>query len=471
MALLSSCFILFMLAPGAHAQATSETQKIQDALAEQQKVIQALQEALAAQQKKLDELKSAPTNPPVPAAPKAATTAAPPATASPTASAPKIEAAKPIPAAPKWYEKYSFRGYTQVRHNRVVSTNPLLACDQCDRNLGNNTNLSIRRARFILSGDITDRIYIYFQPDFASTSGTLHFGQVRDLYFDIALDKKKEFRIRAGQSKVPYGFENMQSSQNRLALDRNDALNSAVSNERDMAAFFYWAPAKIRQRFTTLNAVGPTGLKGSGDYGVIGMGVYNGQTANRPEANNNMHYVARVTYPWQLKSGQYIEASLQGYTGRSTITSDLRSAGTRGTPDFTYSDRRVAATFVYYPQPFGFQTEWTVGKGPEYDPTTRTIQNKTLRGGYAQTMFMKKIHGQVITPFYRFQYYKGGKKFELDARRYLVRDHELGVEWQANSNLELVGMYSRNDRTFEDGGRPNNRQQGHLFRLQLQVNY
>ena len=138
----------------------------------------------------------------------------------------------------------------------------------------------------------------------------------------------------------------MQSSQNRLALDRNDALNSAVSNERDMAAFFYWAPAKIRTRFTTLNAVGPAGLKGSGDYGVIGMGVYNGQTANRAEANNNLHYVARVTYPWQLKNGQYIEASLQGFTGRSTITSDIRSTGTRGTPDFTYSDRRVAATLV-----------------------------------------------------------------------------------------------------------------------------
>jgi hypothetical protein len=38
----------------------------------------------------------------------------------------------------------------------------------------------------------------------------------------------KEYRVRIGQSKVPYGFENLQSSQNRLSLDRNDALNSAV---------------------------------------------------------------------------------------------------------------------------------------------------------------------------------------------------------------------------------------------------
>jgi phosphate-selective porin len=74
----------------------------------------------------------------------------------------------------------------------------------------------------------------------------------------------KEFRLRVGQSKVPFGFENLQSSQNRLTLDRNDALNSAVANERDLGAFFYW-PSKIRERFAMLVK---DGYKGSGDYGV-----------------------------------------------------------------------------------------------------------------------------------------------------------------------------------------------------------
>jgi hypothetical protein len=50
----------------------------------------------------------------------------------------------------------------------------------------------------------------------------------------LSFDAKKEYRVRIGQSKVPYGFENLQSSQNRLTLDRNDALNSAVANERDL---------------------------------------------------------------------------------------------------------------------------------------------------------------------------------------------------------------------------------------------
>jgi phosphate-selective porin len=458
---------LFFQSVTAEAQQLSpaDAQKLRQQIEEQEKTIRALQDALAAQKKQLETLAGPVTTAPlVPAPVKTAVVAASPA----PAAAPKAEVPKP---APKWFEKYSFRGYTQIRDNRLYASNPQLSCEQCDKNLGNNTNISFRRARFILSGDVNDRISIYFQPDFASTSGGLNFGQIRDLYFDIALDSKKEFRIRAGQSKVPYGFENLQSSQNRLALDRNDALNSAVANERDIGAFFYWAPAKIRSRFSTLNAVGPTGLKGSGDYGVVALGVFNGQTANRPEANNNLHYVARVTYPWQLKNGQYIEASLQGYTGRYTVTSDQRSTATKGTPDFTYTDQRLAGTFVYYPQPWGFQSEFTIGRGPQFNPSTKAIEQRNLRGGYAQTMYFAKVGKQLLIPFYRFQYYSGGKKQELDARRYIVRDHEIGLEWQQSSNLELVGSYAFDDRTYEDAVKSNNRQKGQLLRLQLQVNY
>jgi hypothetical protein len=451
-----------MLAGSAWGQAVpnGEVQQLREQIAEQQKALQAMQAVLAEQQKTLDALTVAQTPP-----------AATPAPPKPVAAIPTVAAAKVIPAAPKWYEKYTIRGYTQLRNNRLGTTNSLLACEQCDRNIGDNTNLSFRRARMILSGDVNERIALYFQTDFASTSGGLHFGQIRDLYADVAFDKKKEFRVRLGQSKVPFGFENLQSSQNRLALDRNDALNSAVANERDKGAFFYWAPTKIRTRFTTLNAVGPNGLKGSGDYGVLGIGVYNGQVANRPEANNNMHVVARAAYPWQLKNGRYIEAGIQGYTGRYTVSADQRTATTQGPPGFTFADQRLAGSVILYPQPWGFQAEYNVGKGPQYNPAARRIETKALRGGYAQTMYMKKALGQVFTPYARFQYYSGGKKHELDARSYLVRDFEVGMEWQQSNAFEIVGQYSYGDRRFEDASRPSNRQKGSLLRLQIQVNY
>jgi hypothetical protein len=373
-------------------------------------------------------------------------------------------------AAPKenekaWYEKISLRGYTQVRYNRLFETNQQLKCDQCDRSWGENGGFFFRRIRMIFSGNVHERVFIYIQPDFASAPGsnTLNYVQIRDAYFDLALDKKKEFRLRFGQSKIPYGFENLQSSQNRLPLDRNDALNSAVPNERDLGLMFYWAPSEIRERFAYLVS---SGLKGSGDYGVLGLGVYNGQTANRPEANNTSHMVARVSYPFRLPNGQFIEPGLQGYTGEYTIN---KSKGTSGPT--TFREHRTAASFVMYPQPFGLQAEYNVGMGPEFDPTENMVVSKPLSGGYVMASYMIRKGGHLIIPFFRTQYYEGGKKFELDARRHRVNEQEIGVEWQPIKNFELVAMYTFSDRTFEDLENPVNRQTGRLLRLQVQFNY
>jgi len=212
-----------------------------------------------------------------------------------------------------WYESFSIRGYMQVRYNRLLETNENLKCEQCDRSIGKGGGFIIRRGRIILSGNLNKRIYFYIQPDFGSSTGTTqNIFQLRDAYIDVSFDDKNEFRLRLGQSKVPFGFENMQSSQNRLPLDRHDAMNSAVSNERDMGAFFYWAPAKKRELFSKLVS---DNLKGSGDYGVFAFGVYNGQTANRAEQNDNLHVVSRLSYPFVI-GNQIFEPGIQDYTGK-----------------------------------------------------------------------------------------------------------------------------------------------------------
>jgi hypothetical protein len=76
-----------------------------------------------------------------------------------------------------------------------------------------------------------------------------------------------------------------------------------------------------------------------------------------------------------------------------------------------------------------------------------------------------------MIPYMRFQYYNGGKKQELDARNYLVREGELGIETQFGKYIELTPQYQLGDRTFEDAANPVNRQKGSLLRLQLQFNY
>ena len=221
----------------------------------------------------------------------------------------------PPPPPLHWYERLSLRGYTQMRYNDILSGGPNWYDIRTtnDRSVGDRQNFFIRRARIILSGDVSDHLYLYFQNDFASsppnansTSATFAAPTATPpvrpsiistipsspfqattrsavtptrpatsrrfaiLYADIYFDKDKEFRVRAGQSKIPYGFENMQSSQNRLALDRADAINTCCKDERDIGLFFYYTPKEMRHLFRDLVK---NNLKGSGDYGMVGFGV------------------------------------------------------------------------------------------------------------------------------------------------------------------------------------------------------
>jgi len=380
---------------------------------------------------------------------------------------------KPEPAesgkSKSWFESIQIRGYVQARYNRLFETNPDLKCEQCDRSWGDNGGFFLRRVRIIFYGQVSKKVFLYIQPDYASSASStgLHFGQLRDAYFDVGIDNNNEFRFRIGQSKVPYGFENMQSSQNRLALDRNDALNSAVSNERDLGVFFYWAPKKIRERFVMLVR---DGYKGSGDYGVFGIGAYNGQTANKPELNNEPHVVARLTYPF-LIGNQIIEPAIQGYTGKWVMASDQLSRGVKTNKDLNYLDQRLAGTLVVYPKPFGIQAEYTIGKGPEYNKKTDSIEVRDLAGGYVYLNMMLKHKKQLFYPFVRAQIYDGGKKHERDARSYSVRELEIGLEWQPVKNFELVAMYTFSERRFEDFSNKDNFQKGQLLRLQAQMNF
>jgi hypothetical protein len=367
----------------------------------------------------------------------------------------------------KWYDNISIRGYTQIRYNRLLETNENLGCEQCDRSWGKNGGFFIRRMRIIFFGQIHKNVYLYLQPDFASSpsSDRLNFAQIRDAYLDVGVDKDNEFRFRIGQSKVPYGFENMQSSQNRIPLDRNDALNSAVTNERDLGVFFYWAPKNKRKLFSSLVN---EGLKGSGDYGIFAFGVYNGQTANNPELNNELHMVSRFTYPFEWGS-QIIEAGIQAFTGKFVMAN--MSKDVKRISNLNYTDERVAGSFALYPKPFGLFAEYNVGRGPEFNQVTDSIEVMPLRGGYIQPCYMIQLKNHTLIPFVRYQYYDGGKKHELDARSYEVSELEIGAEWHVNKYFELVFNYTISNRRYEDFIRQNNFQSGRLLRIQAQVNF
>jgi len=370
--------------------------------------------------------------------------------------------------ASKWYERIQLRGYAQLRYNRLLESNPNLTCSACDKSMGDKQGFFMRRARLTFYGEVTNKLYVYIQPDYATdaSSNSQSYFQIRDAYFDYALSENKDFRIRSGISKVPFAFDNLQSSSNRAPLDRSDALNTAAPNERDIGVYFMWAPTEIRKRFKELTS---NNLKGTGDYGLIAIGAYNGQTLNKPEKNNDLHRVVRATYPFKLSNGQFIEASVQAYEGKYAAVTQVSEGNPTNYSDFY--DQRSAASLIFYPQPLGFQVENNIGQGPEYDPKSNSVRTKSLKGGYAQVYYQAYYENHRFFPFIRFQEYQGGRKLDDLAKMYRVREWEFGTEWQMNSALELTMAYAISDRLTQSNSSNRLDEQGQLLRLQAQFNY
>lgn len=362
------------------------------------------------------------------------------------------------PREKTWYEKIEIGGYAQLRYNRLLESNPDLKCLQCDESIGDNGGFNLKRVRVEFKGYLNDKIYYYLMPEFAEAFN--HSALLREGWVDVGIGKDNTFRARVGLSRIPVGHDLLVDSRHRIAIDRTDAMNSAQLNERDLGVFVYYTPSKIKERIDHLVN---SGLKGANDHGMLGIGAYNGQGGNT-RTNPVSHLAARATYPFQTESGQYIEASLSGYVGKFDVL-----VNTSEIP--TFDDQRVAASFIYYPQPFGITAEATYGVGPQFqaDGDEFSIQSSELYGGYIQLMYFVPIKKHQLIPYARYQYYDGGKKFELDATRHKVNEVEFGAEWQIDKALRVNAGYVISNRTFENSENPFNQQHGNLLRLQIQA--
>jgi hypothetical protein len=206
------------------------------------------------------------------------------------------------------------------------------------------------------------------------------------------------------------------------------------------------------------------------------------------EQNDNLHFISRLAVPYQSADGQITEFGIQGYTGMYTVLGSAISplgVGAAVRPQGTLEegdvdgivDKRLGATFVYYPQPLGFQAEWTVGRGPSLNDAQTIVTDRALYGGYLMSMYRHQTpcYGDFI-PFVRWAYFKGGYKSERNAPFSEIDEFELGLEWQISKYLELVSMYTLTDRTNTRAlSSANTRSyqafEGELARFQLQVTY
>jgi hypothetical protein len=367
-----------------------------------------------------------------------------------------------------------------MRVNEIVSGDATAPAGQSrlrsigDSGISDRNNFSFRRIRLILQGDLNDHVSLYLQPDFATavsgqSAGERRegFGQLRDAYVDVFPLADRSLRLRFGQSKVPFGWENLQSSSNRLALDRTDAINSAAPSERDLGIVAYYTPASVQQIWNRLAA---DGQKLFGNYGAFGVAVYNGQGTNRTETNNDLMTVVMATWPFALDGlgldGQVLEVG--GAVMRNRVQPEVRSGGVSPA---SYADNRIGLHAIFYPRPFGLQAEWNWGRGPEFDPVTQSIQERPLSGGYVQAMArVSRSPVGPFMPFARWQHYRGGFKGALNAPRLQTDELELGIEFQPMSPLEFTLSYGRARRREADERR-SGQAEGDLLRAQVQWNY
>lgn len=373
--------------------------------------------------------------------------------------------------ADKWYERLKMKGYLQVRTDSVMHEDGGQLHIQNDPFANDQSSIGIRRGRLAFSGDLTNHVYLYFQADlFGGVNGNGGV-QARDYYADVSLDPAREHRVRMGLSKVPYGYATMQSSQNRLALERPEAISTAVEGERDFGIYYMYAPYEIRERFKNLVKMG---LRGSGDYGMIAFGAYSGQGINRPDTNGQPHWVARATYPFEFDNGQFLEIGIQGYAGKfntttgpiNGVTPNNGNGNNRG-----ITDARVGISAVLYPQPFGIETEWNWGKGPQLSNDMRTITSASLSGGYVQANYRHVFASQKeVIPFVRWQTYNGGRKFAVNAPKDKVNEVGVGVRFIPYPELELTAMFMHGMRTNTNVAPYNNVNYDYLG-IQAQVNF
>ena len=167
----------------------------------------------------------------------------------------------------------------------------------------------------------------------------------------------------------------------------------------------------------------------------------------------------------KLANGQFIETSIQYYRGQFKAADGIETTAQN------YDDYRTAASLIVYPQPFGFQAEYNVGQGPEFDKDKGEVVKDDLKGGYVMVNYQATYKNDRYFPYVRYQEYDGGRKVD-NGNRMQTREWEFGTEWQPNPALEITAAYAISDRVVESATTAqNSNQNGQLLRLQAQFNY
>ncbi len=349
----------------------------------------------------------------------------------------------------RWFERINHYGYGMMRYN-VESNGNLRSYHDASvggKNNGAQPGFFYRRIRWVVTGQVSDHVAFFLQPDLASNiSGNTHAVSLRDAFGDYYFDKGKEYRIRVGLQRVPCSWDNWQASRQRMAIDRADATNSCAPSERDMGVAFMWSPKIAQQRFKQMLDY----MYGPGDYGVFNITVDNAQGLNNVERNEDKRVGIRLAWPFELPGGRLMEVGMNANRGMFNVNYGTAATGntlfslneSRSTSARNIVDERLNFFIYYPPQPWGFIAEYVVGRGPKRG-SDGIVRESALRGGYVQGHYQWKYSDTGLANIYaRYQEYYGGLKFQTGAPDDRMHELEMGVAWQPDPQWEITVAYT-----------------------------
>ncbi|MBI2902110.1 MAG: hypothetical protein HYY12_00785 [Candidatus Methylomirabilis oxyfera] len=259
----------------------------------------------------------------------------------------------------------------------------LRAYEDDTRNLDGSdqkTNFLVRRARLSIDATLFKYLNVVVDGDFAGSSATLQWGYIDLKYFP-------EARLRAGQFKVPFSFEELTSSRFIDFVER-----SVVNN---------LAPA-----FDVGVMLHGSLLGGMLEYGV---GVFNGRGQNAAETNDSKDIAGRLLVrPFKLMNLPDLgQLHLAGHFTHGDQDSDQSLRGrTDGKFEFfprttTRGDRlRYGFEAVYAYGPFGLYGEYVRSEEERKGLGTggKDLDDLIGQGWYvAGSVFLtgeEKVHGK-----------------------------------------------------------------------------
>ena len=297
-------------------------------------------------------------------------------------------------AKPKWYETTKVSGYGQAR-----------AIWHPDPPAGEvSTDFLIRRARIKVNASPSKRSRVQLQV--ALDEGNI---QVRDAWLEYDLQSGGEWRARLGQQKIPFGFENPQSSSRRGPLERAEITRRGPGAGRDVGVVLMWTPERDQELF----AHAKKHELGTGDYGTVSVGIYNGQ-GTVAEENEGKHVSVRVAKPFML-GDRYAEAGASYFGGNF----HSNAAG------MSLDDELWGGYFYLPPRPVGIQ-------GGYYDGET---EGGDVDGFYAMGLWRPCEKGLA---FVRYDEYDGPRRGRGLGNVYDRDRWTAGYAHHVSSNTELT---------------------------------